>query len=250
MAQSVIFAGLWETFINIHCTSLPWNTESPDVRQWSRGNGQKAQRQSCSAWTAQHLPGHLTFPARGTLAGVAFRVRRFLANSWVLTRIRGTRSNHHLAVQAWRAEREKILCRLLRAWCFLEERIKPWPLAWLPYTAVVSFSVSENCQQEDPEIRALLMGSVVQEDGSQGNSEFNTPSTPSEKSQSNFLTKKMKLSCPRTFINESNQGLDMVLLSILLLCQAYVTDCKWTSYNHSIFPRVLFPRSLMSLIWH
>lgn len=81
MAQSVIFAGLGETFINIHCTSLPWNTESPDVRQCSQGNRQKPQCQSCSARTGQHLPAHLTFPARGTLAGVAFRVRRFLANS-------------------------------------------------------------------------------------------------------------------------------------------------------------------------
>lgn len=65
-----------------------------------------------NANTAQHwkysiFPSHITFPARGTLAGVAFRVRRFLANSRVLTRIGRTRSNHYLAVHTWRAEGEK-----------------------------------------------------------------------------------------------------------------------------------------------
>lgn len=124
MAQSMIFAGLRETFIDIHGTSLPWNTESPEVRSLivsvtERLNANTAQ---CAKHIMFHI--HITFPARGTLAGVAFRIRRFLANSWVLTWIRGTRSNHYLAVHTWSAEREKKKKKeniLLRARCFSEE---------------------------------------------------------------------------------------------------------------------------------
>lgn len=105
MAQSMIFAGLRETFIDIHCTSLPWNTESPEVRPLIVSVTERLDANT--AQCSKYIMFHITFPARGTLAGVAFRIRRFLANSWVLTWIRGTWSNHYLAVHTWSTEREK-----------------------------------------------------------------------------------------------------------------------------------------------
>lgn len=119
----------------------------------------KAMAKRLSASTAQHwrhstFPIHVTFPARATLAGVAFRVRRFLADSRVLTRIRGARRNYYLAVHTWRAEWEK--AEECAAWKN-EQRGCNSQLSTQHWTALPRF---EKSQQKEKESRALLMSSV------------------------------------------------------------------------------------------
>lgn len=119
-----------------------------------------AKRLSASTASTTRSPILFTFPARGTLAGVVLRVSRFLAGSRVLTRIRGTRRNHHLAVHTWRTEWEKaeecakslvLLGRMNKGGCNSNDYPMP------QWTALPHF---EKSQQKEKESRALLMGSV------------------------------------------------------------------------------------------
>lgn len=125
------------------------------------------------------FPIHITFPARSTLAGVAFRVRRFLANSRVLTRIGGTRSNHYLAVHTWRAGGEKPGQYAAKSLVLLGRTNKRLQLPWLSYIALDSISIFEKSQKKKKKKRRSECSSWaqwVQADSSHGNSEFNAPS--------------------------------------------------------------------------
>lgn len=59
MTQSVIFAGLWETFINIHGTSLPWKTESAEVRSFLMSMVQRLDANTAERWKYCTFPGTL-----------------------------------------------------------------------------------------------------------------------------------------------------------------------------------------------
>jgi len=59
MAQSMIFAGLWETFINIHCTPLPWKTQSAEVRSLIMSMVKRLDANTAECWKPWMFPATL-----------------------------------------------------------------------------------------------------------------------------------------------------------------------------------------------
>lgn len=118
--------------------------------------GETSHRSWCQHWKHNTFPTHVTFPARSTLAAVAFRVRRFLADSRVLTRIRGTRRNHDLAVHTWRTEWEKAEECAAKSLVLLGRMNKEV----VTHTIIPALPHFEKSQQKQKESRALLMGSL------------------------------------------------------------------------------------------
>lgn len=88
MAEAVVHAGLGDTLVNVNCAPL-------------------------------------TLPARSTQAGVTLKIGSLFANSSILTRVWGTRSQYSLAVLAcvWQHTAARVATYVIQAGPLVQARI-------------------------------------------------------------------------------------------------------------------------------